>query len=115
MGGEPAPGGSREAPGRPRERGARDRQPDDPTQSRPRALRDDRRVLHGAAPRVRRVPPRGGGLMARHPGTVPMLAYEDGLAAMDWLARAVRLRQTMRRLTKDGRLAHGGTEARASG
>jgi PhnB protein len=49
--------------------------------------------------------------MARHPGAVPMLAYEDGLAAMDWLARAFGFRETMRMLTKDGRLSQGEMEA----
>ena len=49
--------------------------------------------------------------MARHPGTVPMLAYEDGLAAMDWLARAFGFRETMRMMTKDGRLSQGEMEA----
>ena len=49
--------------------------------------------------------------MARHAGAVPMLAYEDGLAAMDWLARAFGFRETMRMLTKDGRLSQGEMEA----
>jgi uncharacterized glyoxalase superfamily protein PhnB len=49
--------------------------------------------------------------MAPHPGTVPMLAYEDGLAAMDWLARAFGFRETLRMLTKDGRLSQGEMEA----
>jgi PhnB protein len=40
-----------------------------------------------------------------------MLAYEDGLAAMDWLARAFGFRETMRMLTKDGRLSQGEMEA----
>jgi PhnB protein len=49
--------------------------------------------------------------MASHPGVVPMLAYEDGLAAMDWLARAFGFRETLRMLTKDGRLSQGEMEA----
>lgn len=49
--------------------------------------------------------------MARHAGTVPMLAYEDGLNAMDWLTRAFGFRETMRMLTKDGRLSQGEMEA----
>jgi uncharacterized glyoxalase superfamily protein PhnB len=49
--------------------------------------------------------------MAPHPGTVPMLAYEDGPAAMDWLARAFGFRETMRMLAKDGRLSQGEMEA----
>jgi uncharacterized glyoxalase superfamily protein PhnB len=49
--------------------------------------------------------------MARHPAVVPMLAYEDGLAAMDWLARSFGFRERMRMLTKDGRLSQGEMEA----
>ena len=48
--------------------------------------------------------------MARHPAVVPMLAYEDGLAAMDWLVRAFGFRERMRMLTKDGRLSQGEME-----
>ncbi|MHB8587993.1 MAG: VOC family protein [Candidatus Dormibacteraceae bacterium] len=49
--------------------------------------------------------------MARHPAVVPMLAYEDGLGAMDWLAGAFGFRERMRMLTKDGRLSQGEMEA----
>jgi uncharacterized glyoxalase superfamily protein PhnB len=41
--------------------------------------------------------------MARDPAVVPMLAYEDGPVAMDWLARAFGFRERMRMLTKDAR------------
>jgi uncharacterized glyoxalase superfamily protein PhnB len=34
--------------------------------------------------------------MARDPAVVPMLAYENGPAAMDWLARAFGFRERMR-------------------
>lgn len=37
---------------------------------------------------------------------IPMLAYEDGPAAMDWLARAFGFRELDRRVEK-GRLTHG--------
>jgi len=37
---------------------------------------------------------------------IPMLAYENGPAAMDWLAQAFGFRETDRRL-EDGRLTHG--------
>ena len=53
--------------------------------------------------------------MSRHPGAVPMLAYEDGLAALEWLARAFGFRETMRMLTKDGRLSQGEMEAGVGG
>ena len=37
---------------------------------------------------------------------IPMLAYENGPAAMDWLARAFGFREVERRV-EDGRLTHG--------
>ena len=38
---------------------------------------------------------------------VPMIAYQDGPAAMDWLARAFGFVERTRWLTDDGRLSHG--------
>jgi uncharacterized glyoxalase superfamily protein PhnB len=38
---------------------------------------------------------------------VPMIAYEDGPAAMDWLATAFGFRERTRMLDGGGRLAHG--------
>ena len=38
---------------------------------------------------------------------IPMLAYEDGPAAMDWLATAFGFRERDRRVTPEGRLEHG--------
>jgi uncharacterized glyoxalase superfamily protein PhnB len=37
----------------------------------------------------------------------PMLAYEDGSAAMDWLAKAFGFREVTRMFDSDGRLSHG--------
>jgi uncharacterized glyoxalase superfamily protein PhnB len=37
---------------------------------------------------------------------IPMLAYEDGTAAMDWLAKAFGFRERDRRV-ENGRLTHG--------
>lgn len=37
----------------------------------------------------------------------PMLTYEDGIAAMDWLARAFGFQETTRMIGEDGGLAHG--------
>lgn len=39
-----------------------------------------------------------------------MIAYEDGAAAMDWLARAFGFRERARMVGKDGRLSHGEME-----
>src|SRR5579863_5784004 len=50
-----------------------------------------------------------GGSMATFQGVVPMIAYEDGPAALDWLARAFGFFETTRMMT-DGRLAHGEME-----
>jgi uncharacterized glyoxalase superfamily protein PhnB len=43
-------------------------------------------------------------------GVFPMLAYEDGKAAMDWLAEAFGFREVARMLGDNGRLAHGEME-----
>jgi uncharacterized glyoxalase superfamily protein PhnB len=44
---------------------------------------------------------------------VPMIAYEDGVAALEWLARAFGFRERARMLEPDGRLSHGEMEAGA--
>ena len=41
------------------------------------------------------------------PGVVPMIAYEDGVAALEWLARAFGFREQARTLGPNGELAHG--------
>jgi len=46
-----------------------------------------------------------------YPAVIPMLAYEDGAAAMDWLARAFGFRERARMLGENGRLSHGEMEA----
>jgi uncharacterized glyoxalase superfamily protein PhnB len=38
---------------------------------------------------------------------VPMLDYEDGPAALDWLAEAFGFREVIRLIGEDGRLSHG--------
>jgi uncharacterized glyoxalase superfamily protein PhnB len=45
------------------------------------------------------------------PSVVPMLAYEDGVAALDWLVGAFGFRERARWLDADGRLSHGEVEA----
>jgi uncharacterized glyoxalase superfamily protein PhnB len=45
------------------------------------------------------------------PSVIPMLSYEDGNAAMDWLARAFGFRELTRMKAPDGRLTHGEMEA----
>jgi uncharacterized glyoxalase superfamily protein PhnB len=41
------------------------------------------------------------------PSVIPMISYEDGIAALEWLGRAFGFRETARLTTEDGRLAHG--------
>ena len=42
---------------------------------------------------------------------VPMIAYEDGVVALEWLSRVFGFRERTRMVGKDGRLAHGEMEA----
>jgi uncharacterized glyoxalase superfamily protein PhnB len=42
-----------------------------------------------------------------------MIAYADGVAALDWLAKAFGFHERERRLGKDGRLSHGEMETGA--
>lgn len=47
----------------------------------------------------------------KDPDVIPMLAYENGPAAMDWLVRAFGFRERARMVDKSGRLAHGELQA----
>jgi uncharacterized glyoxalase superfamily protein PhnB len=38
---------------------------------------------------------------------VPMLSYEDGIAALEWLCKAFGFKEQTRMIGSDGRLAHG--------
>jgi PhnB protein len=49
--------------------------------------------------------------MERYPAVIPMIAYENGPAAMDWLARAFGFRERVRLLGENGRLSHGEMDA----
>jgi len=42
----------------------------------------------------------------RTPSVVPMLSYEDGIAALEWLAKAFGFRERDRLTAQDGRLSH---------
>ena len=44
--------------------------------------------------------------MSARPAVIPMIAYEDGPAAMDWLSKAFGFRELDRRV-ENGRLTHG--------
>ena len=45
------------------------------------------------------------------PAVIPMLSYEDGIAALEWLRRAFGSREIARQTWPDGRLSHGEMEA----
>jgi uncharacterized glyoxalase superfamily protein PhnB len=45
------------------------------------------------------------------PAVVPMISYEDGVAALEWLRSAFGFRETARLTTPEGRLSHGEMEA----
>ena len=47
------------------------------------------------------------------PAVIPMISYEDGIAALEWLRKAFGFRETARMTTPDGRLSHGEMEAGA--
>ena len=47
----------------------------------------------------------------REVSVVPFLAYEDGVAALDWLREAFGFRELARMTGPDGRLAHGEMQA----
>ena len=44
---------------------------------------------------------------AATPAVIPMISYEDGIRALEWLASAFGFRETARLTTPDGRLSHG--------
>ena len=44
------------------------------------------------------------------PSVVPMISYEDGIAALEWLRSAFGFRETARLTTPDGKLSHGEME-----
>jgi uncharacterized glyoxalase superfamily protein PhnB len=45
------------------------------------------------------------------PSVVPMISYEDGIAALEWLANAFGFREVARLTAPDGRLWHGEMQA----
>jgi uncharacterized glyoxalase superfamily protein PhnB len=49
--------------------------------------------------------------MPGYPDVIPMIAYEDGPTAMDWLGGAFGFKERARMTSPDGRLSHGEMEA----
>ena len=60
-----------------------------------------------AATRKRRATHKTGGPQHRTPSVIPMISYEDGIGALEWLASAFGFRETARLTGPDGRLLHG--------
>jgi uncharacterized glyoxalase superfamily protein PhnB len=50
-------------------------------------------------------------MSSEHPSVIPMIAYRDGPAAMDWLAAAFGFVEKTRILGEGGRLSHGEMQA----
>jgi PhnB protein len=50
-------------------------------------------------------------MATNYPDVIPMIAYEDGPKAMDWLGSAFGFKERARMLDKDGRLSHGEMQA----
>lgn len=46
-----------------------------------------------------------------YPTVIPMISYEDGIAALEWLAKAFGFRERARQIGTDGKLSHGEMEA----
>src|SRR2546423_4181389 len=50
-------------------------------------------------------------MATNYPDVIPMIAYEDGPKAMDWLSSAFGFTERARMLDKSGRLSHGEMQA----
>jgi uncharacterized glyoxalase superfamily protein PhnB len=46
-------------------------------------------------------------MSANNPTVIPMLAYEDGITALEWLAKSFGFRERARMIGADGKLSHG--------
>ena len=77
------------------------------------AVTQKRRAAAGkAATKLkRRASGRKAATASSTPSVIPMISYEDGIAALEWLANAFGFRETARLAGPDGRLSHGEMEA----
>ncbi len=64
-----------------------------------------------AVTRKRRTAARKAAPAGSTPSVVPMISYEDGVAALVWLRKAFGFVETARLTTPDGRLSHGEMKA----
>lgn len=49
-------------------------------------------------------------MTSEYPTVIPMISYEDGIAALEWLAKAFGFRERTRLIGANGRLSHGEME-----
>src|SRR5688500_3261529 len=64
-----------------------------------------------AVTRKRRTSMRSAATGTGIPAVIPMISYEDGIAALEWLRSAFGFRETARVTTPDGKLSHDEMEA----
>jgi uncharacterized glyoxalase superfamily protein PhnB len=64
-----------------------------------------------ASTRKRRAAGRKAAAAGGTPSVIPMISYEDGIAALEWLGTTFGVRETARLTGPDGRLSHGEMEA----
>ena len=64
-----------------------------------------------AATRKRRSSAKKRAAATSTPSVVPMISYEDGIAALEWLGTTFGFRETSRLTGPDGRLSHGEMKA----
>jgi uncharacterized glyoxalase superfamily protein PhnB len=64
-----------------------------------------------AVTRKRRAAARKTAPAGSTPSVIPMISYEDGIAALAWLRKAFGFVETVRLTTPDGRLSHGEMKA----
>ena len=77
------------------------------------AVTRERAAGRKAVTRRRRAGPRKAATRVPAPSVVPMLSYEDGVAALAWLHRAFGFQEIARYTESDGRLSHGEMRAGA--
>ena len=79
------------------------------TAARKAATTRKRRVAgrKAAITRKHRASVRDAAPAASTPSVIPMISYEDGIAALEWLRSAFGFRETVRLTTPDGKLSHG--------
>ncbi len=50
-------------------------------------------------------------MSTEYPTVIPMISYEDGIAALEWLVKTFGFRERTRMVDQDGRLSHGELQA----